>query len=625
MFRFIILFIVISAIHSSSAMRSRCGPGSFTKNGKCELCPPGTYQENRGATSCLDCPAGTYSSVRGAQGLDICRECPEGTFQSSTGATSKSQCKKCPRGQSSTQGSSSCLSCPAGSFLSNCQIEDEFDGPVAFRGLCLQCSFGTSGTSCSRVGLVNLKCLPCGLGDISENPNSLECTRCPSGTTVNRERTKCIGDGERRCPPGRERRSIDCDPCLDFLFNDGTFTEGCQFCPLGQIGESRRGSTKCVPCPKGTFRSEEFNSRCRRCPPGLNSTVTGARFCKPDNVPCPPGFFTSDSGACLQCSQRERFDSKKNQCVECPENSISDGGISTTCKRCGENQVPKRDFGGRVGFSCECKDGFGFVNKKRVCRRCPPGTESSQFTSKCENCTTNTFSSRPGMTRCEACPEGFSQPREGQSRCIRNPRPTPCPKGQVRRFISFPEGEACVEEATNCPPRHRRFIFANEFSEPLCEPVDESLCPEGTRLLVDFSTGLDFCGRCSVGEFFNPRTRECLQCAFNEISPGGFTTSCTKCPEGRSSVDGRCECVDARREVDGKCTGCPRGTFGISGEEGCFTCPAGTFSDGTDLGICSNCRSGTFTNTPGSGRCQRCPSGSVSFGVGETGCVRPLA
>jgi len=62
-----------------------------------------------GSTSCLSCPAGTFSTA----GSTSCSPCQAGTF-STAGSTS---CSPCPAGTFSTaDGSSSCSPCPAGKF-----------------------------------------------------------------------------------------------------------------------------------------------------------------------------------------------------------------------------------------------------------------------------------------------------------------------------------------------------------------------------------------------------------------------------------------------------------------------------------------------------------------------------
>lgn len=57
-----------------------CGVGLYLKEGLCELCPPGTFNNLTNATACFDCPAGTFNPDRGASHVSQCIPCPSGTF-----------------------------------------------------------------------------------------------------------------------------------------------------------------------------------------------------------------------------------------------------------------------------------------------------------------------------------------------------------------------------------------------------------------------------------------------------------------------------------------------------------------------------------------------------------------
>jgi hypothetical protein len=72
-----------------------CSPGSYFKEGVCELCLPGTFN-------------GLFGKLE-------CKKCPKGTFNTKFGATSQRQCYPCSIGQfSNTEGSSKCRDCETG-------------------------------------------------------------------------------------------------------------------------------------------------------------------------------------------------------------------------------------------------------------------------------------------------------------------------------------------------------------------------------------------------------------------------------------------------------------------------------------------------------------------------------
>lgn len=379
--------------------------------------------------------------------------------------------------------------------------------------------------------------------------------------------------------------------------------------PWDSSGRRKRVVRNVCPAPPGTFRNDQFDRRCMRCPPGQNSLVAGAQFCVSDNNPCPPNFFTSSTGACLQCSVFERYNKEKKMCETCPKNSLSEGGISTRCKPCpkGMLTIPEDDV-----RRCVCREGLQpkLGSDGNECEKCPPGTANASPGFTCFECFEETFASRPGMASCRSCPSGFQQPLRGQTRCI------PCAKGLIRG-----RQNECVEPATNCPPKHRREVI-QEFRPALCIPESQEACPAGTAILFLpglFGANLQ-CGTCRAGERYVPSTEFCEQCEQNEISPGGLTQTCTKCPENMIGNLDKCECDFGRRLVNGKCELCPLGTKAST--DTCEPCPAGTFSN-DPKGFCENCPPGFFTDMPGQSACKRCPKGTVSSGIGDTGCVQP--
>lgn len=90
-----------------------------------------------------------------------------------------------------------------------------------------------------------------------------------------------------------------------------------------------------------------------------------------DDLPCPPNFFRSRTGACITCSVHEPYDTKMRNCSACPENHISQGGLSLKCEPCGPRMIASAET--RSYKRCVCREGWGF-------KRGSGGT-------KCEKCT----------------------------------------------------------------------------------------------------------------------------------------------------------------------------------------------------------------------------------------------
>ena len=54
---------------------------------------------------------------------------------------------------------------------------------------------------------------------------------------------------------------------------------------------------------------------------------------------CPVNAFLDADGDCQVCAKNHRVDVKTKRCVPCPKNAISEGGLSTTCRKCPGGQV----------------------------------------------------------------------------------------------------------------------------------------------------------------------------------------------------------------------------------------------------------------------------------------------
>jgi hypothetical protein len=78
---------------------SDCSKGTYHRNGKCDICPKGSYSDKTDSESCSLCRAGYFSDIIGAETSKTCKPCPAGYF-------------------TNREGESMCLECPAGSLCS---------------------------------------------------------------------------------------------------------------------------------------------------------------------------------------------------------------------------------------------------------------------------------------------------------------------------------------------------------------------------------------------------------------------------------------------------------------------------------------------------------------------------
>lgn len=580
----------------------KCDIGSFLSAGNCELCPPGTYQNKKGATDCIPCPPGFFNRFKGAPGIDICQPCNPGTFSTVKGAKSGTVCKPCPVGKSSPAGADRCISCPAGSFISKCPQGRTTS--VQPNGRCLVCDQ----VYCD-VAKAELKCRKCHASSFSPKKHSLRCTYCPGNMIAKEGSSKC-----NNCPPGQgnvltgnELTGV-CLLCRYYLVNDGSSGE-CSSCPGGFQGDKRVGATKCVPCPAGTGGFFD----CSKCDVGQNTFVTGATFCAPDNTPCASNFFRNSRGACERCKQSHRYNKSKNKCEPCRKNELSKGGVDTECINCPPGEITldvaitsKTFENVSVGRRCVCQDGTARTPNGK-CGECPPGfyRQKSLYVSgdetdgdACIPCSRGTFAPRAGSLQCFLCPTGTFQPLDRQTKCLR------CPPGTRSTDTE------CLDPLTGCPKDTKRVNEGLGF-EFHCENVGEEVKRKPP---------------CQVSERFVAKTNECVPCHFDSSSKGGRSTKCEKCDGIFWTEKDQCKCVggygDGREIVNGTCRVCPAGSSGTNGVTGCEPCPAGYFrSKFSGKGDeCHYCDPGTFSKE-GAAKCSRCPKGTDNFAYGSVNCV----
>jgi hypothetical protein len=173
-----------------------CGLGQYAMTGlsACGNCPLGTYWDSAtsGATVCKTCDAG---KVAISTGLSSCSVCALGHY-----ALSTSQCSQCPIGKfwnSSTQGTTACLTCAAGSVS------------------------GLGASTCSL----------CGPGRYADQSKSV-CQNCVAGTysalTANSACTKCAA-GTYSSTVGAQSASA-CKGCLGGNYSTQDGSTACLFC-----------------------------------------------------------------------------------------------------------------------------------------------------------------------------------------------------------------------------------------------------------------------------------------------------------------------------------------------------------------------------------------------------------
>ena len=110
--RFVLILVILFIICKVDADLS-CSEGQYLSDKlECELCQPGTYQDETGQTVCKSCPAGYQCPNEGMTSVDDTYKCKQGTYSVGGAATSCSVCQ--PGTYQNETGQSVCKSWPAG-------------------------------------------------------------------------------------------------------------------------------------------------------------------------------------------------------------------------------------------------------------------------------------------------------------------------------------------------------------------------------------------------------------------------------------------------------------------------------------------------------------------------------
>lgn len=381
-------------------------------------------------------------------------------------------------------------------------------------------------------------------------------------------------------------------------------------CPSGQLCPTR-ATTQTMPCKLGHF-CPEGSSVPLACPAGSYSNSTSlaseaecsrctvGHRCQTGSTeptPCSPGTYSDEEGA--------------TDCTPCEAGSFQPGQSAASCEVC------------RSGFYCvegssaplPCPAGsrtnpdFDVMTSENDCAECDAGTFCPTGTDEAKPCAPGTFSASSGASSCTSCPAGEYQDQDGQQSCQL------CPGG---------------------------FYCAAGSSSPLP-------CPAGTRTNPDLNvmTSRDDCVVCEVGTFCPTGTDEAKPCAPGTFGTSGGASTCTICPAGqyqdesgqlscklcprgfycaeRSSAPLPCPAGSYSNSTNlasaVECTQCPRGHRCSTGSIQPMPCSPGTYSDQEGATDCMPCGAGSYQKSQSAASCEVCPAGTYAGNEGQKECI----
>lgn len=556
----IILCISCSFVNGDSTigavLPTQCSPGEYENGLSCSSCPIGSYCPV-GTSSPISCPAGSYSDSTGAV---ICKVCPPGHSCTSSAATA------CTNGYT-PGGGVACASCPAG-FTCSILVSNSPD----------VCPIGTYSPLSSNT------CTSCPLNEMCTSAG-IDST-CPAGTYSPLGSSQC-----HACPPGSVcspsgSSPVECPSGTWSFYGQSTCTD----CPANYAcasnsdvplycdgGDQPIGSSSCSPCY--------------------------GPFCPTTDIYCPPGqLLTGSSGSSPSCST-------------CPAGSFCPLINTITATPCPEGHY------------------------------CPAGSSTPSAVSAGYYIDSfSSSSSSDGVT----CPAGSACPQVGSVRGdpISCPAGYCCPAGSSTG-TPVVAGRYKGSDATSCDTANHPICPAGSY----CPEGSDSpiMCPPGTYLPTTGASSLSECLSCDAGyacpvsgayslslhavdcypghycpsQTSHPTQYPCPAGTYSSAVSSTDISACTTCPAGYYCLPGTTDTSVASPYLPQPPIPCPRGQYCPSGTpySNAYPCPAGTYlpstgaSSSSDCLVCPAgyyCLSGVYRPSGTCAAGYTCPAGSSS-------------
>jgi hypothetical protein len=630
--------------NASSPFQFIAPNGTFTKEGfdAPQLCSRGSYQPQRGQSSCIVCPPGFYCPRIGMDQALLCDSggwcaenatsvtlCLTGTFSPNMGLSNASQCLSCLPGKfCGTAGLTNVSGdCTAGFYCTQGATVPTPANAASGGGICpighycpqgsaapIPCPGGTYIGSSGGSSL--LSCLPAPAGYyVNISGSSLSGVKCDAGFYCSggaASARPADGPTGGSCRPGQycPEGSTKPTPCPVGRFAASFSQTICDLCPAGSYCPTTNmtdpiparmgyyvpstGSTTETPCDPGYFMNATGGSSCTPCPPGTSSSAVAAVSIS-TCVLCAPGTYASTQAAassslCTSCSAGTYSSDDRSSCIQCPPgtyNPSSGSGSASACLLC---PAGKYCLGGKANISGNISAGYyGAANNSSPQPTggvlnisvflLPSVFQQAQAISLNGPNNISSFLTIGG----DLCPQGSFCPT-GTVQPIR------CPSGTYSSTYMAVDASTCIA----CPPR--KFCGSPGTVTP-------SVCPAGSYCTVNTTVPIP----CPISTFSNATSlasaSECSPC-----SPGsycelpGLTAPTNLCSAGYICISGSSNSTPSSGTFGRQCIpgeSCPAGSSSPSACTPGRYCTDPTQSNtGTDCLGGYFCRMASFTATP---------------------------
>ncbi|EPR58001.1 GCC2 and GCC3 domain-containing protein [Toxoplasma gondii GT1] len=472
-------------------------------------CQPGTYQSQQGQSTCVECSAGSYCGVA-ATGETPCPAgsfcppgtkhgqenlCPPGTFRANTGATSLSDCTPCGEGDfcgnfGLTQASGKCKAgfyCKQYNIVSQPLTSDCYFAAPVRGGQTTTCHNTIPAGFTSKVDAFEACSASEDCEGVVKTVDGRFHLRCGVYTAAGEYRDTIFywricweggrcGPGELcaagasepvACPVGHycqaTAASQEQGPCpAGYLCPDGSLNtmEAASLCPKGHFCVNGIAEA----CPEGKYlpaRGGRSEKECLDCPAGFYCSGTGKE--EPTGT-CDPGYFCAKGANSAQhaaCPGGHYCPRGAVEAIPCPAGTVQPDSGQESCLPCSTGNYC--EFGATEGKPCPAGYYCPSASGTGTSFPCPIGTFSAQegvtSADTCTKCLAGHFCDVPGLTKpVGKCLPGYYCP---VGTGLRYPK-TFCPPGSY-----CPRGSS---QPADCPANY--YCDTSRLSEPTaaCSP-----------------------------------------------------------------------------------------------------------------------------------------------------------